>query len=521
MTKSKKPLISYEISDEIMHYSGMDEYMFDTRYSGAYLIVNDQKIDVELNFVSEHFYSLSQTCDDYTNKPLPMNEREVDEFIKKERVTLSPEALEEAISFLAKTLPIYNELQAQRYSVALSEKLEEARASITNPELKKISDNSEDTRGVLYANKFNETFIVNIGKAVFNTLFLEEYRQQLISQANQRREETVRPTEFIYINPAMTNPKTGEDVRQQEKERLRALRVQGKKIIGLEMTVPDLAKYCHKNIDPQHTEGNADECCAKTVAENAATLLGDYRGQDVVFVTNRVDLDSIAAYVIGDRYLQGETTEYNDSLAQINEHDAHLGEEWKGPKPIEQAFDPDNKPAALASTIKVFMVTPKNIEDVRTFIDTGNVEESTMDNYRTVQRGIIERVKSGEIRVDVVGGVAYVETPLPCATNVGYSFAPVVVATNPTMRNPDGTTYRKVSICQHEAGYVDLEAVKRKLATNEAGWGGSPTFIGSPQGQDCTTELSDIKKLVYANLTPKYKTKLTSRDANSGTDYEK
>ena len=239
---------------------------------------------------------------------------------------------------------------------------------------------------------------------------------------------------FVYVNPAMKNPKTGENVREIEMVKLRDLKEQGFIIIGLEMTVPTLAELCDKNIDPQHTEGKADECCAKTIAENAAELLAEFHGQNVVFVTNRVDLDSVAAYVMADRYLQGETVEYNENLVQINEHDAHLGAKWEGPKPIEQAFDPDNKTAALASSIKVFMVTPKNIEDVKDFIDTGNVEESVMNNYRTVQNGIIDRVKSGEIKTEVVGGVAYVETTLPCATNVGYSFAPVVVAVNPAMK---------------------------------------------------------------------------------------
>ena len=322
-------------------------------------------------------------------------------------------------------------------------------------------------------------------------------------------------TKFMYINPAMKNPKTGENVREQEIAKLKALKAEGKKIVGLEMTVADLSDICDKNIDPQHTDGKADECCAKTVAENAKKLLAEFKGQDVVFVTNRVDVDSIAAYVTADRYLQGKPTEYNGNLAKINEHDAHLGAKWEGPKPIEQAFNPNNKVAALASSVKVFMVTPKNIEDVKTFIDTGKVDETVMNNYRTVQTGIIDRVKSGEIKAEVVGGVAYVETTLPCATNVGYSMAPVVVATNPAMRNPDGTTYRKVSICQHEAEYADLGAVKNELSAREAGWGGSPTFVGSPQGQDCTIKLSDIKKLVYANLTPEYKSQITSRGVNT------
>lgn len=56
------------------------------------------------------------------------------------------------------------------------------------------------------------------------------------------------------------------------------------------------------------------------------------------------------------------------------------------------------------------MVTPKNIEDVASFIDTGKVDETTMNNYRNVQSGIsgiISKVKSGKIKTEVVGGVAY------------------------------------------------------------------------------------------------------------------
>ena len=119
----------------------------------------------------------------------------------------------------------------------------------------------------------------------------------------------------------------------------------------------------------------------------------------------------------------------------------------------------------------------------------------------------------------VDGGVAYVETTLPCATNVGYSMAPVVVAANPAMKlGPQGEPFRKVSICQHEAGYADLNAVADKLNEMEAGWGGSPTFKGSKQGESCNISLSDIKKTVFAHLTPEYKAKVTSNvgNANSG-----
>ena len=325
-------------------------------------------------------------------------------------------------------------------------------------------------------------------------------------------------TQFIYVNPAMINPKTKENVREQEIAKLKALKDQGFSIIGLEMTVPALAELCDRNIDPQHTDGKADQSCVKEIAEKAPQHLGWFKSKDldkVVFATNRVDLDALGAYVLADRYLRGEKISFNENVAAIDAHDTHSGAKWEGPKPIEQAFDPESKTGALASSVKVFMVTPKNIEDIKNFIDTGHVDETIMDSYRKSQQGIIDKVKSGDIKTEVIGGVAYVETTLPCATNVGYSFAPVVVATNPAMRNPDGTTYRKVSICQHEAGYADLVTVKNELAAKEAGWGGSPTFLGSPQGQDCTVELSEIKKLVYSNLTPEYKTQVTSYGAKT------
>lgn len=222
-------------------------------------------------------------------------------------------------------------------------------------------------------------------------------------------------SQFIYCNPAMKNPKTGENVREQEIAKLNDLKNQGFSIIGLEMTVPELAELCVKNIDPQHTDGKSNESCAKNVAENADDLLKQYKGNNIIFTTNRVDLDSVAAYIIADKYLRGEEVSMDKNIEDINTHDAFQGAKWDGPKPIEAAFDPDNKTAALASSIKTFMVTPKNIEDVKSFIKTGEVNQETMNSYRNTQKNIIDKVNSGEIKTEVVGGVAYVETTLPCA----------------------------------------------------------------------------------------------------------
>ena len=95
-------------------------------------------------------------------------------------------------------------------------------------------------------------------------------------------------TQLMYMNPAMINPKTKENVREAEMTRLKGLKEQGFTIIGLEMTVPPLAELCDRNIDPQHTEGKADQSCTKEVAEKAPELLGWFKGQDldkIIFVT--------------------------------------------------------------------------------------------------------------------------------------------------------------------------------------------------------------------------------------------
>ncbi len=318
-------------------------------------------------------------------------------------------------------------------------------------------------------------------------------------------------SEFIYVNPAMINPKTKENVRDAEVARLKELKAQGKTIIGLEMTVPALAEICDKNIDPQHTEQKVTQSCVREVSKNAEVLLGEYKGKDIVFCTNRVDVDSVAAFVMANRFLEGKDVEYNQNIADINRHDTFQGSKWAGPKPIEQAFDPENKTGALASSIKVFMVTPKNIADVEKFIDTGMVDETTMNTYRNTQQRVIDKVNSGEIEVSVKNGIAHVKTTEPCATQVGYSFAPVVIAENPEMKmGPQGVPFRKVSICQHEAGYVNLGAVKTVLAEKENGWGGSPTFVGSPQGTSSEISVEEVRGLVSRNLTPEYKNTLVN-----------
>jgi hypothetical protein len=73
---------------------------------------------------------------------------------------------------------------------------------------------------------------------------------------------------------------------------------------------------------------------------------------------------------------------------------------------------------------------------------------------------------------------------------------PIAVVYNPEMPGPNGP-YKKYTICQYTAGYIDLQKLSRLLNELEPGWGGSPTIIGSPQGESSKLDYYDIRRLMW------------------------
>jgi hypothetical protein len=99
--------------------------------------------------------------------------------------------------------------------------------------------------------------------------------------------------------------------------------------------------------------------------------------------------------------------------------------------------------------------------------------------------------------------VAYVESSHLSGIALGYSQAPVVVTLNPTFKQGAGEAYKKYTICQYDDTWIDLVAVKNELAHLEAGWGGSPTIIGSPQGKGSEISHEKIIEIVAKHLKKK------------------
>ena len=60
--------------------------------------------------------------------------------------------------------------------------------------------------------------------------------------------------------------------------------------------------------------------------------------------------------------------------------------------------------------------------------------------------------------------------------------------------------FKKYTVAQFENRYVDLSAVKEDLNEKESGWGGSPTIIGSPQGESSQLSKEEVAEIVAKHL---------------------
>lgn len=142
----------------------------------------------------------------------------------------------------------------------------------------------------------------------------------------------------------------------------------------------------------------------------------------------------------------------------------------------------------------------ERVVTVRTWLETGTFP-GLHDAVGQVRRERAEQVVlDREVRVVAGRRVAVIESTSRFAIGVAYQHAPVVIAVNPESRFQGGPEHRKVTICQTEPGHLELGAARDELAAIEPGWGGSPTIIGSPQGDATTIELGRLVDVVERHL---------------------
>ena len=297
-----------------------------------------------------------------------------------------------------------------------------------------------------------------------------------------------------------------------EQAKILALREQGYTIVGVEVTVPALAGLCHVNIDPQHgSEGDPSMSAIALIARHGIDLIP--RSQKVAFATVRPDLDAFGGIALLWWELQApySVQQHSSNAMRSRIQAIHLSDtfargEWQ---PRELGTGEDSFLAAIARCVSDFKVPMRSrIEAVQRWLETGEEPSGYRQAYEREQGEILAAIASGETSVEASGDYGYpaqgrvcvVQSRLRAATSVGYTQAPIVMAVNPAFSMGGAPPTRKFTICQYRAGYVDLPAVRDELASLEAGWGGSPTIIGSPQGLDCNLSLETVIEIVTKHL---------------------
>jgi hypothetical protein len=279
-------------------------------------------------------------------------------------------------------------------------------------------------------------------------------------------------------------------------------------VYGIEVTVPAFAKRCTFNLDPQHSGGDAN----RAAIEDALTTELPTEGSTLATV--RADLDAIGSMAIFNLRAKGESLESAmDRINMVATADKFARGGYSGPKPLPTRSNPwdessataeSSRPlAAIAAAIMDFNVPMSDrVSAMEQWLLTGDepaqyrtqVEKERLDMITAMETG---QIKS-ETRCD--GRIAVVESTHRAATSVGYSLAPVVVALNPSFKQGPSEPYKKFTICAFEAKFADIKSALAELATLEAGWGGSPTIGGSPQGVSSNLTVNQVVEVVAKHL---------------------
>ncbi len=282
-------------------------------------------------------------------------------------------------------------------------------------------------------------------------------------------------------------------------------------VVGIEVTVLSLAERCVKNIDPQHTGGRSDRAAIEEVAEG-----GWYPSDGTTLATIRPDLDSVGAMAVISLNYEGVDLRREDISQRIGlvaTSDKFARGGYTGPKPLPTRSNPwdessataeSSRPlAAIAAAVMDFKIPlADRVSTMERWLLTGDEPAQYRTQVEKERLDMITAMETGQIKSETRsdGRIAVVESTHRAATSVGYSLAPVVVALNPSFKQGPSEPYKKFTICAFEAKFADIKSALAELATLEAGWGGSPTIGGSPQGVSSTLTIDQVVAVVEKHL---------------------
>jgi hypothetical protein len=279
-------------------------------------------------------------------------------------------------------------------------------------------------------------------------------------------------------------------------------------VYGIEVTVPALAKRCIGNLDPQHSGGDAN----RAAIEDALTA--ELPAEGTTLATVRADLDAVGSMAIFNLRAKGVSLESAmERIGKVATSDKFARGGYTGPKPLPTRDNPWNEEtatvessrelAAIAAAVMDFKVPlADRVATMEKWLLTGEEPKQYRDSVEKERLDMITALESGTIKHETCsdGRIAVVESTHRAATSVGYSLAPVVIALNPSFKQGPGDPYKKFTICAFEAKFADIKSALTELATLEAGWGGSPTIGGSPQGVSSQLTTEQVVAVVEKHL---------------------
>jgi len=279
-------------------------------------------------------------------------------------------------------------------------------------------------------------------------------------------------------------------------------------VYGIEVTVPALAKRCMANLDPQHSGGNVN----RAAIEDALTA--ELPAEGTTLATVRADLDAVGSMSVFNLRAKGESLEpAMERIALVAAADKFSRGGYSGPKSLPTRSNPwdessataeSSRPlAAIAAAVMDFKVPlADRVSTMERWLLTGDEPEQYRTQFEKERLDMITAMETGQIKYETSsdGRIAVVESTHRAATSVGYSLAPVVIARNPAFKLGGGEAHVKFTICAFEPKFADIKSALAELATLEAGWGGSPTIGGSPQGVSSALTIDQVVAVVEKHL---------------------
>jgi len=278
-------------------------------------------------------------------------------------------------------------------------------------------------------------------------------------------------------------------------------------LYGIEVTVPGIAARCDLgNLDPQHTGQDS------FTASIEAALTIELPPDNALLGTIRRDPDSVGTMAVLE--MRRENIDLNPAMERImkiaaSDKFAHGG--WPGPQSLPTKENPwplksasteaDPRLAAIAAFVSDWQVPIEAaVKGMRVWLLSGEVPVGYQEKVQKEREELIRAIEAGEIKIENREGIAVVQSTHRAGTTIGYSLSPIAVLRNPEFGFGAGPKVVKFTVCQFEAGYVDLKAVFAELSQLEPGWGGSPTIGGSPQGVSSTLTLDQVVEIVRKHL---------------------